>query len=189
MPRFIYDNEGTTDDGERREGVPGKGIGRVLCRCKDCGSTALDRKWDLSLNYIVIQDRLISDKDRLFLWPSILFCKVGKEMSLRSQILKGILEGCILSVISRRPVYGYELAETLKRYGLVVSEGSIYPALMRLSKEGLIQGTMRKSPSGPNRKYYTLTEKGTEVLISFKQDWRDVMRSVERLLQEEQRDE
>ncbi len=51
----------------------------------------------------------------------------GQEMSLRSQILKGILEGCILSVISRRPVYGYELAETLKRYGLVVSEGSIYP--------------------------------------------------------------
>ncbi len=54
-------------------------------------------------------------------------------MSLRSQILKGILEGCILAIIRRRSVYGYELAETLKRYGLVVSEGSIYPALMRLS--------------------------------------------------------
>jgi PadR family transcriptional regulator, regulatory protein PadR len=110
-------------------------------------------------------------------------------MSLRSQILKGILEGCILAIIRRRSVYGYELAETLKRYGLVVSEGSIYPALMRLSKEGLIQGTMRKSPSGPNRKYYTLTEKGAEALNSFKHDWQDVMLSVERLLQEGQHDE
>lgn len=128
-------------------------------------------------------------KGRFFLRSSVLLYKAGEVMSLRSQILKGILEGCILSIISRRPVYGYELAETLKRYGLVVSEGSIYPALMRLSKEGLIQGTMRKSPSGPDRKYYTLTEKGKEALASFKRDWRDVMRSVERLLQEEQHDE
>ena len=82
------------------------------------------------------------------------------KLSLRSQLLKGILEGCILAVISRQSVYGYELLVKLQEYGLVVSEGSIYPVLLRLQKEKLIRGEMKNSPSGPNRKYYFLTDQG-----------------------------
>ncbi|MEH7134033.1 PadR family transcriptional regulator, partial [Priestia megaterium] len=58
-------------------------------------------------------------------------------MSLRSQLLKGILEGCILSIIQKETVYGYELSQKLQQYGLNdVSEGSIYTILLRLQKEG-----------------------------------------------------
>ena len=82
------------------------------------------------------------------------------KLSLRSQLLKGILEGCILAVISRQSIYGYELSVKLQEYGLIVSEGSIYPVLLRLQKEQLIRGEMKKSSTGPNRKYYFLTEQG-----------------------------
>lgn len=58
-------------------------------------------------------------------------------MSLRSQLLKGILEGCILSIINQQPTYGYELSVKLQEFGLDdVSEGSIYPILLRLQKRG-----------------------------------------------------
>jgi PadR family transcriptional regulator PadR len=70
-------------------------------------------------------------------------------MSLRSQLLKGILEGCILSIIAKEDVYGYELSLKLQQFGLEdVSEGSIYPILLRLQKGGLIEGEMRDSPAG-----------------------------------------
>ena len=103
-------------------------------------------------------------------------------MSVRSQLLKGVLEGCILAVISRQSVYGYELSMKLMDYGLVVSEGTIYPILLRLQKEKLIRGEMRESPSGPNRKYYFLTEEGQDGLEEFKGNWEKLKIPVERLL-------
>lgn len=101
---------------------------------------------------------------------------------MRSQILKGVLEGCILAVISRQPVYGYELSMKLLNYGMVVSEGTIYPILLRLQKEQLIRGEMRESPSGPNRKYYFLTREGELALEEFKDNWEKLKVPVERLL-------
>ncbi|GAB3061380.1 PadR family transcriptional regulator [Virgibacillus ainsalahensis] len=103
-------------------------------------------------------------------------------MSIRSQLLKGILEGCILAVIARQTVYGYELAMKLQDYGLSVSEGSIYPILLRLQKEGLIRGEMKKSSTGPNRKYYYLTDEGAEALEDFKKNWEGIKAPVDRLL-------
>ncbi|QGH32961.1 PadR family transcriptional regulator [Gracilibacillus salitolerans] len=103
-------------------------------------------------------------------------------MAVRSQLLKGILEGCILAIISRETVYGYELAMKLQNQGLDVSEGSIYPILLRLQKEKLIQGEMRKSPSGPNRKYYTLTDAGEVSLLIFQENWENVKKPVDQLL-------
>lgn len=103
-------------------------------------------------------------------------------MAIRSQLLKGILEGCILAIISREMVYGYELAMKLQKQGLDVSEGSIYPLLLRLQKEKLIKGQMRKSPSGPNRKYYHLTESGRESLQVFKENWEKLKPPVDQLL-------
>ncbi|MBY7144926.1 PadR family transcriptional regulator [Virgibacillus sp. NKC19-3] len=107
-------------------------------------------------------------------------------MSIRSQLLKGILEGCILAVVDRQTVYGYELSLKLQDYGLSVSEGSIYPILLRLQKEKLIRGEMQKSPTGPNRKYYYLTDEGAEALEEFKVNWEGLKSPVDRLLHKEE---
>ncbi|GIQ69055.1 PadR family transcriptional regulator [Xylanibacillus composti] len=107
-------------------------------------------------------------------------------MSLRSQLLKGILEGCILAVISRQSVYGYELSMKLQTFGLEVSEGSIYPILLRLQKEQLIRGEMRESPSGPNRKYYFLTKEGEQALSDFADNWESLKTPVDQILSKEE---
>lgn len=105
-------------------------------------------------------------------------------MSQRSQLLKGILEGCILAIIQQEPAYGYELSMKLQKFGLTeVSEGSIYPILLRLQKEKLIISEMRKSESGPNRKYYHLTDKGEEALQSFIEHWISIKHPVENILE------
>jgi PadR family transcriptional regulator, regulatory protein PadR len=101
-------------------------------------------------------------------------------VSLKSQMLKGILEGCILAIISESPTYGYELFVKLSHRGMdTVSEGSIYPVLLRLQKDGLIQGEMKKSDSGPNRKYYTLTSAGESALEQFTVEWEKLSTSVD----------
>ena len=100
-------------------------------------------------------------------------------MSLRSQLLKGILDGCVLSVIEKEPVYGYELSKKLQEVGLGdVSEGTIYPILLRLQKNGLIYGQMQPSESGPNRKYYYLTEQGKESLDTITSEWMQIVKPV-----------
>ncbi len=106
-------------------------------------------------------------------------------LSLPSQLLKGVVEGCILAVISRQSVYGYELSMKLQDYGLIVSEGTIYPILLRLQKEKLIRGEMKKSPNGPNRKYYFLTDDGGLALKEFKVNWEELKKPVDRLLKED----
>jgi len=107
-------------------------------------------------------------------------------LSLRSQLLKGILEGCILTIIKQQTVYGYELSLKLHEHGMEVSEGSIYPILLRLQKEKLIRGEMKKSPSGPNRKYYYITEEGEEALEDFKRNWEEIKIPVDRLVMREE---
>ena len=82
-----------------------------------------------------------------------------------SQMLKGTLEGCILTVIGQGEVYGYEISQKLERYGFgKIAEGTIYPLLLRLEKNGCVSSFYRKSEVGPKRKYYTLTERGSRFL-------------------------
>ncbi|WP_285765853.1 PadR family transcriptional regulator [Peribacillus sp. SI8-4] len=89
-----------------------------------------------------------------------------------TQMLKGILEGCLLAIMKEGEVYGYELAEKLNRYGFEsLSEGTIYPLLIRMQKEKLVLTTLRKSTAGPNRKYYSLSEKGEKELNLFIERW------------------
>ncbi|SDY02719.1 PadR family transcriptional regulator [Thermoactinomyces sp. DSM 45892] len=104
-----------------------------------------------------------------------------------SQILKGILEGCLLAVIARGETYGYEMIEKLNTYGFtMVSEGSIYPLLIRMRKEGLVTTSEKTLPSGgPKRKYYSLTKKGRERLDDFQERWNEVASSVNCLLEGE----
>ncbi len=105
-------------------------------------------------------------------------------MTLRSQLFKGILEGCILSIIDQQPTYGYELSVRLQDFGLAdVSEGSIYPILLRLQKEKLIEGVMHKSEYGPKRKYYHLTPEGKQALLEFIRHWETIKQPVDRIIE------
>ena len=75
-----------------------------------------------------------------------------------SQMLKGVLEGCVLALVGRGETYGYELVGTLASCGLSgIAEGTLYPLLMRLEKKGFISSTYRESEMGPRRKYYRIT--------------------------------
>lgn len=88
------------------------------------------------------------------------------------QLLKGLLEGCILKLIGDRETYGYEIVENLKKYGFRhISEGTVYPLLLRLQKNKLLYSKHRESPHGPKRKYYSLSEEGEKELDSFYRTW------------------
>ena len=109
----------------------------------------------------------------------------GGDVLSSSQMLKGILEGCILAIISEKEVYGYEMTEILAQHGLnMVSEGSIYPILLKLQKQGDVTSEMRSSQEGPKRKYYQITEKGRERLYNFHNDWMLLSRGVNQLMRQ-----
>jgi PadR family transcriptional regulator, regulatory protein PadR len=104
-------------------------------------------------------------------------------MSEKAQILKGILEWCIVKVISNNKAYGYEISQKLIEYGFQeVSEGTIYPLLLRLEKSGLISATFEESSLGPKRKYYTVTTPGEIELAAFRERWIQLADSINRLL-------
>ncbi|WLR54704.1 PadR family transcriptional regulator [Mesobacillus subterraneus] len=104
-------------------------------------------------------------------------------MADTTQMLKGILDGCLLSIIKEGEIYGYELAAKLESYGFhSFSEGTIYPLLLRMQKEGLVSTTLRKSTAGPKRKYYSLTEKGELELEQFINRWTQLSSSVNNVL-------
>ena len=111
----------------------------------------------------------------------------GGESDLSTtQMLKGILDGCLLAIIKNKEVYGYELAEKLESYGFhSFSEGTIYPLLMRMQKEQLVTSTLKKSTAGPKRKYYSLTPKGEEELQLFLERWNYLQTNVNRVLYNE----
>lgn len=104
-------------------------------------------------------------------------------MADKTQMLKGILNGCLLSIIKDGEIYGYELASKLVTYGFdSFSEGTIYPLLLRMQKEKLISATLKKSIAGPKRKYYSLTEKGEEELKLFIERWDQLSFAVNNVL-------
>lgn len=107
-----------------------------------------------------------------------------------SQLLKGTLEGCVLAVIRKKPTYGYEIAQQLAACGFGrVAEGTIYPLLLRLERNGAVQAQLRPSELGPNRKYYALTERGEEELAAFMASYAELTRAVDRLLAETRKEE
>jgi PadR family transcriptional regulator PadR len=103
-------------------------------------------------------------------------------MANTSQLLKGILEGCILKIIKNRETYGYELYTIMKNYGFEnISEGTLHPLLIRLEKNGLLKADLRDSPFGPKRKYFSLTEKGKTELEQFDISWNDIVSNVKQI--------
>lgn len=100
-----------------------------------------------------------------------------------TQLMKGILEGCILEIIHRGETYGYEILSVLEESGFdTVSEGTLYPVLTRLDKNGFISCRKAKSPLGPVRKYYSITDKGIEKLFLFKENYKRVIASADNIL-------
>ncbi|GIO23608.1 PadR family transcriptional regulator [Oceanobacillus sp. J11TS1] len=107
----------------------------------------------------------------------------------QTQMLKGILDGCLLAIINVKECYGYEMASRLNDYGFdYVSEGTIYPLLMRMQREELIISTRRKSTAGPKRKYYRLTDKGEKALQDFIYRWEQLDKSVNAIIHREIRE-
>ena len=104
-------------------------------------------------------------------------------MAKNSQMLKGVLEGCILYLIAAEELYGYRICEKLDQMGFDdVDDGSIYPILIRLEKKKYIYAKKKDSPLGPKRKYYYLTELGQEMLEQFQDDWFTMQAKVATLL-------
>lgn len=101
----------------------------------------------------------------------------------RTQLLKGILDACIMTVIKEQPVYGYELALKLQEAGLPeITQGTIYPVLLRLQKKGYITSEQRESPAGPKRKYYFLSAEGKVELKNISDEWENIVIPVNKLL-------
>ncbi len=98
------------------------------------------------------------------------------------QMRKGILEFCILHVISRGEVYASDMLEELTSAKIIVVEGTLYPLLTRLRKAGLLEYKWVESSSGPPRKYYKLTTEGEEFLSKLDQTWNELMKSTNQII-------
>ncbi|MDP3466974.1 MAG: PadR family transcriptional regulator [Daejeonella sp.] len=97
----------------------------------------------------------------------------------QTQMRKGILEYCILSIISRGEIYASDIISELTNARLIVVEGTIYPLLTRLKNNGLLVYNWQESTSGPPRKYYTLSPAGQEVLKRLDNTWSELSYAVE----------
>jgi PadR family transcriptional regulator len=99
------------------------------------------------------------------------------------ELRRGTVEYCVLALLARRPMYGFELVRTLDDLGgLVTSLGTIYPLLARLRGDGLVTTVTRASESGPARRYYQLTARGRRTLAAFIDEWKRFRDSVDGLL-------
>ncbi len=95
---------------------------------------------------------------------------------------KGMLEFCILLILSKNQKYATEIINELKAADLIVVEGTLYPLLSRLRQSDLLTHTWEESLSGPPRKYFSLTAKGKESLASLKHTWSTLNKSINHLL-------
>lgn len=97
----------------------------------------------------------------------------------QTQMRKGILEYCILSIISHGEIYASDILNELRSAKLLVVEGTLYPLLTRLKNNGLLSYQWLESTSGPPRKYYQLTEQGKSVLIELEKTWDELHYAVQ----------
>jgi PadR family transcriptional regulator PadR len=99
-----------------------------------------------------------------------------------AQMRKGALEYCVLALLRDNERYGFELVKALSEAELVTSEGTIYPLLTRLRRDGAVETTWQESSQGPPRRYYRLTSSGKASLLSFTEEWRRFCQAVDGLL-------
>src|SRR5271155_2475834 len=98
----------------------------------------------------------------------------------RSQLLRGVLDLCLLAVMGDGPTYGYEMTKRLRARGLsMVGEGSIYPLLGRLERDGLVETHRAASNGGPPREYYNLSPEGERSLEVGRREWQSTRDAVD----------
>jgi PadR family transcriptional regulator, regulatory protein PadR len=102
--------------------------------------------------------------------------------NVKAQMRKGVLEFCILSILSRGDAYATDILNKLKESKLIVVEGTLYPLLSRQKNAGLLSYRWEESTQGPPRKYYALTDKGREVLKESEASWTELIDSVDSIL-------
>ena len=108
----------------------------------------------------------------------------GSTRNALTQLRRGVLEFCVLSLLRDEEIYGFDLVRRLGEVdGMVTSEGTIYPLLSRLRREGWVTTSWYESESGPPRRYYAITAAGSRALAGFTDDWRRFRTSVDTLLQ------
>lgn len=101
--------------------------------------------------------------------------------NVRAQMRKGVLEYCILCILSRKEAYASSILEELKAVGMLVVEGTLYPLLIRQKNQGLLSYRWEESPQGPPRKYYVITEKGRAQLAEMDAAWQEMVESIDTL--------
>jgi len=95
-----------------------------------------------------------------------------RQDALLAQMRRGTLQYCVLALLADEERYGFDLVRALAEVdGMVTSEGTIYPLLSRLRRDGLVETNWQESPSGPPRRYYRLTETGRDSLEGFLREW------------------
>ena len=100
---------------------------------------------------------------------------------MNTQFRKGVLEICVLTLISKKDMYGYEIVQNISKV-IEVNEGTIYTILRRLKKEGYFETYILESNEGPARKYYKITPEGIESLNRLKSEWNEFVYAVNTFL-------
>src|ERR671931_2948975 len=97
---------------------------------------------------------------------------VAGQDGLLAQMRRGTLQYCVLALLATEERYGFDLVRSLAGVdGMVTSEGTIYPLLSRLRRDGLVDSTWRESTAGPPRRYYRATTSGRTALDQFRREW------------------
>ncbi|MDH5695272.1 MAG: PadR family transcriptional regulator [Dehalococcoidia bacterium] len=107
-------------------------------------------------------------------------------MAQRRELIKGSIDSLLLCLIGQQPMYGYQIIKELKERSqgyFQFKEGTLYPALHRLERVGLIQGKWQTLPSGQQRKYYHITDKGLLSLVEKRSQWQDFLAAMNLIIQ------
>ena len=108
----------------------------------------------------------------------------AKRDAAISQLRRGVIGFCVLAMLAEEERYGFELVQKLaSQDALVTTEGTLYPLLGRLRREGAVETTWRESPTGPPRRYYRLTPAGRKSLEAFVDQWSRFRGSVDAILE------
>ena len=111
---------------------------------------------------------------------------VGTQDALLAQMRRGTLQYCVLSLLADEERYGFDLVRGLAEMdGMVTSEGTIYPLLSRLRRDGLVESTWRESATGPPRRYYHATKSGRAALDQFRREWSRFRQAVDHFVEGE----
>jgi PadR family transcriptional regulator, regulatory protein PadR len=113
---------------------------------------------------------------------------VVHQEALLAQMRRGTLQYCVLALLAADERYGFDLVRALAEVdGMVTSEGTIYPLLSRLRRDGLVESTWRESSTGPPRRYYRLTARGRSALDAFGAEWTRFRDAVDHFVQRKER--